>query len=268
MNDIAIKMGSMELAQNISPVVVRENPASIDILGRQEMVGQILRLLETFSESQSSCAFALNGRWGSGKTFLLDMLETQLRDYQAGERFVVLHYNCWQYDYYDEPLIAIVSAMLDNVNEYTQFFSGEVREKIQAGFVRTAKEVVKNVAYSLIENKIGIDAKNLSGLMETIQEKASKEFEEKNGYDNYYAFRKVIEEAKKELLRLAENQTLVVVVDELDRCLPDYSIKILERLHHLFAGLNNTILIMAIDKTQLDNTIWKIFGEKQIVMPI
>ncbi len=54
-------------------------------------------------------------KMGSRKTFVLKMVERQLRDYQAGEKFAVFHYNCWEYDYYDEPLIAIVSSMLDSI---------------------------------------------------------------------------------------------------------------------------------------------------------
>ena len=117
MGDIAIKETGMDLVQDMLPIVVSESPFPIDILDRQEVAKQLLDLLTTLSESQSSCTFALNGKWGSGKTFLLNMLEPQLRDYQAGEKFMVFHYNCWQYDYYTEPLIAIVSAMLDNMDE-------------------------------------------------------------------------------------------------------------------------------------------------------
>lgn len=197
---------------------------------------------------------------GAGKTFLLSMLEPKLRDYQAGEKFMVFHYNCWQYDYYDEPLIAIVSAMLDNIDEYTRFFSGEVREKIQSCFVSTAKQIIKKVACSFVENKIGIDADDLSDLVEKIQEGTSQDFKEPHSFDKYYAFHKVVEEAREDLSRLAERQTLVIVVDELDRCLPDYAIKILERLHHLFSDLNNTVLIMALDKEQLKHTVETTFG--------
>lgn len=262
MNDMATKESGIAPIQDLLPVTVSERVLPIDILNRKEMVEQILDLLTALSEAQSSCAFALDGKWGSGKTFLLNMLESQLRDYQAGERFMVFHYNCWQYDYYDEPLIAIVSAMLDNVEEYTKFFSGEVREKLQSGFINTAKQVVKKVACSFVENKIGIEADDLSALLEKIQETASQDIEEQHEYDKYYAFRKVMAEAREELSRLAEKQTLVIVVDELDRCFPDYAIKTLERLHHLFAGLKNTVLIMALDKVQLEYTIKKIFGEK------
>jgi len=259
MNDADIKEG-LALPQNLLPITVGERVSPIDILNRREIVEQILDLLKILSEVQSSCTFALNGKWGSGKTFLLNMLEPQLRDYQAGERFMVFHYNCWQYDYYDEPLIAIVSAMLDNIDEYIHFFSGEVREKIKLGFVNTAKQVIKKVAYSFVESKIGIGADDLSDLAEKIQETTSQDVEEQHEYDKYYAFHKVIGEAREELSKLAEDQTLVIVVDELDRCLPDYAIKTLERLHHLFAGLNNTVIIMALDKDQLKHTIETIFG--------
>ena len=126
MGDIAIKETGMDLVQDMLPIVVSESPFPIDILDRQEVAKQLLDLLTTLSESQSSCTFALNGKWGSGKTFLLNMLEPQLRDYQAGEKFMVFHYNCWQYDYYTEPLIAIVSAMLDNMDEYKHIFQAKL----------------------------------------------------------------------------------------------------------------------------------------------
>ena len=74
-----------------------------------------MELLTTLSNTKGSCTFALNGRWGAGKTFVLKMVELQLRDYQEGEKFAVFHYNCWEYDYYDELLIAIVSSMLDSI---------------------------------------------------------------------------------------------------------------------------------------------------------
>lgn len=246
--------------QDMNSVVVNENLAPIDILGRQEMVDQILGLMETLSKMRSSCSFALDGPWGSGKTFILNMLEQQLREYQDGEKFIVFHYNCWQYDYYDEPLIAIVSAMLDDIDEYVHLFPQEVREIAGHGLV-VAKQVLKKVALSFLENKIGVDFSDLPEIVEKIQDETSTAFEEEHGYDNYYAFHKKMEQARVELSKIAENQTLVIVVDELDRCLPDYAIKTLERLHHLFAGLNNTIVLMALDKEQLENTIRQIFGE-------
>lgn len=260
MSDIAIKEDNIALAQNFLPDAVSERVHPVDILDRQEIVEQVLNLLRTLSAAQSSCAFALNGKWGSGKTFILNMLEQQLREYQDGGQFIVFHYNCWQYDYYDEPLIAIVSAMLDDIDEYAHLFPRELREAGSRGFA-VAKQALQKMALSFLENKIGVDFSDLPEIVKKVQDETSAAFEEEHGYDNYYVFHKRIEQARAELSKIAEGQTLVVVVDELDRCLPNYAIKTLERLHHLFAGLSNTVVLMALDKKQLENTIRQIFGE-------
>lgn len=62
------------------------------------------------------------------------------------------------------------------------------------------------------------------------------------------------------LQELAEQYTVVIIVDELDRCLPEYAIRILERLHHLTENNNNTIMIIAVDKKQLMSSVKQIFG--------
>lgn len=116
---------------------------------------------------------------------------------------------------------------------------------------------------TLVKNKIGIDLSSFSDLyaeMTEKHEKASEEFQQKHEYDNYYAFKQTLESIKTQLGTLVEDRTLIVIVDELDRCLPDYAIKILERLHHLFSDIKGAILILAIDRPQLDNTVTQIFG--------
>ena len=58
---------------------------------------------------------------------------------------------------------------------------------------------------------------------------------------------------------------MVVIVDELDRCLPEYTIRVLERLHHVFDGLQNVQIVLGIDKKQLGYAIRQIFGEETSV---
>lgn len=52
-------------------------------------------------------------------------------------------------------------------------------------------------------------------------------------------------------------------MDELDRCIPQYAIKVLERLHHIFYGLDNVVVIMAIDRRQLEHSVEEMFGIKK-----
>lgn len=230
----------------------------VDILDRNEVIGNLTQLLETLSNARASCTFALNGKWGTGKTFVLKMLEKQLREAENNEKFIVFHYNCWQYDYYDEPLIAIVSAMLDSLEEFSDLVPEEISEAAKQGI----GIVVKKLLISAVKNKSGIDLSDFLEIGEQAKADIAAALEEKHGYDTFYAFHDIMEQAREGLSKIAGKQTLVILVDELDRCLPEYAIKTLERLHHLFAGMKNTVVLMALDKEQLENTIQQIFGEK------
>ena len=52
------------------------------------------------------------------------------------------------------------------------------------------------------------------------------------------------------------------MVDELDRCLPEYQIKVLESIYHLLS-IPNLITIIALDKEQLECSIKNTFGDTQ-----
>lgn len=90
-------------------------------------MAQVFEVAETFSSLKKSACYAINAPWGAGKTYVLDKLEQIMKEQgnSDGEpKYLVLRYNCWEYDYYDEPLLSIVATMLDALDEYQ--FSDEV----------------------------------------------------------------------------------------------------------------------------------------------
>ena len=60
---------------------------------------------------------------------------------------------------------------------------------------------------------------------------------------------------------ITKERTLVIFVDELDRCLPEYAIKVLERMHHISKKVQNLQIIYSIDKNQFKETVRNIFGQ-------
>lgn len=223
-------------------------PDRIDILNRDPFVNQLFNIVEKLSAKKKSCTFAVNGKWGSGKSFVMDMFEEKIRIQQSegtdSDKYLLFHYDCWKYDYYEEPLFAIVSAMLDKITSETKFHALENAKKC---FSVATRALIKLKGFGLIQN---------------IKE-AEQEFdEEHNGtdFDAYFDFKNTLEEVQKAFQDLAKGRTLVVVVDELDRCLPTYTIKVLERLHHVFEGVENCIVILAVDKKQIEHTIRNIYG--------
>ena len=132
----------------------------LDLLDREQYVGNIMQILNVISDEKGSCTLAINGKWGSGNTFLLDKLEYNLKRYRDQEQYLVFHYNCWQYDYYDEPLIAIVSSMIDGMNSVERILPEKISENLLAAiktFSGIIFDVVKEGSINFIKEKTGID---------------------------------------------------------------------------------------------------------------
>ena len=236
----------------------------LDILNREEFVEKLFNLTQQLSFNKKNATFAIDGSWGVGKSFVLDMYEEKLSQEQSEEtnkdRYFVIRYNCWKYDYYEEPLIAIVSTMIETIEQKTKLFpDNEKKSKILGGLKAVGLSLL-SMSNSAIREKTGIDLKKAYNAVKDGVDEGAKEYEEKHDYDVYFGFNKAMNALQQSLAELSNDYTVIFVVDELDRCLPEYSIKVLERLHHLTEEAENTITVVAIDKSQLVQSIKNTFG--------
>lgn len=236
-----------------------------DILNRTEVIDRLKSFILKLSDKKKGFCFAVNGKWGSGKSFVLDMLEKELREYQdektADNKFFLVHYNCWQYDYYEEPSVAIVSAMLNSVDTEKCFIGKEADGAISAACA-LIKDEVKTIAGKFLENHIGVDPVSV---YDKIMQRNDDTEAKKQKFDTLFSFKNTLDEVRVSLNTIAKEKTIIMVVDELDRCIPEYAIKVLERLHHLFEDIDNIVVIVAVDKTQLSHSIKTIYGEETLV---
>lgn len=236
----------------------------LDILQRDEFVKQLERMIENISENKVSTCFAINGKWGCGKTFVLDMLQERLEEKQseqtADNKYFIIRYNSWKYDYYSEPLAAIVAELMTTIEERTALFpDSEEKQKI-LGALYGISIVLLTVFGTVVEVGTGLPLKD--GIKAAIEgcKEGQKNYKEKYNYDEYLSLRKAIEELNVVLKDLSEKYRILFLVDELDRCMPEYAIKVLERLHHLTEGKTNIITVISMDKDQLKKSVEKIFG--------
>lgn len=236
----------------------------LDILQRDEFVKQLERMIENISENKVSTCFAINSKWGCGKTFVLDMLQERLEEKQseqtADNKYFIIRYNSWKYDYYSEPLAAIVAELMTTIEERTALFpDSEEKQKI-LGALYGISIVLLTVFGTVAEVGTGLPLKD--GIKAAIEgcKEGQKNYKEKYNYDEYLSLRKAIEELNVVLKDLSEKYRILFLVDELDRCMPEYAIKVLERLHHLTEGKTNIITVISMDKDQLKKSVEKIFG--------
>ena len=117
---------------------MKMNTQKIDILNRQQFVDDVKKIVDFAAAKKENLAFAINGQWGSGKTFVLDMLEEKLKD-----NYTVFHFNAWEYDYYDEPLIALLTA---TIKQLGVFYNDE----------KTAKQIGKSILKTAVNGLIKV----------------------------------------------------------------------------------------------------------------
>lgn len=243
---------------------VIDNSIEGDFLNRQDFIQQVKTVIELLSANKKNSCFAISGTWGIGKSYVLEKLEKQLlfeqNEATALDKYFVFHFNCWEYDYYEEPLIAIVSSMLDDINTKEHLFTETAREHI----LSAAKFVLSKLyegGSKWLESKIGVNIKDITDELSEIHSDATTKIEDANKYDEYLDFKQALSTLREELKEIVSERTVIFVVDEIDRCIPEYQIKVLERLHHIFNDIENMQVILAVDKAQLERTIQKMFGD-------
>lgn len=109
---------------------------TVDVLNREQFIDMLYQLVNTMSDLKQGKIFSIDGTWGYGKTYVLEELERRLspvvNEDTYDDKFYVFHYNCWQYDYYEEPSVAIISAMLLELSSWVcAVLTKLITEKIQ-----------------------------------------------------------------------------------------------------------------------------------------
>ena len=236
----------------------------IDILNRDKYIEKLLNLTESISEGKASTCFAINGTWGCGKSFVLDLFQEQLEQIQSEETFTdkyfVVRYNSWKFDYYEEPLVAIVSTMISAIEEKTKLFPDSKEKREILGMLKATGVALLSIANDAVKEKIGLDFQKAYGIVKSGEKEGAAAYESEHDYDVYFGFNKMIAKLAELLEEISKDYTIVFIVDELDRCIPEYAVKVLERLHHLTENQSNIITVIAIDKPQLAASVKQLFG--------
>jgi len=121
----------------------------LDILNRAEFVQKLINLTEKIAANKACVSFAMDGVWGCGKSFVLDMYEAQLSEIQSENKYFIVRYNCWKYDYYEEPLIALIAVIITAIEEKTKLFPDSEAKAKTLG-------VLKSIGVSLLSMAIVI----------------------------------------------------------------------------------------------------------------
>lgn len=234
-----------------------------DSIGRGEFVRQFVKMLNAIEDN---CTIALEGNWGSGKTFFVKqvkmVLDAHNPNYQPVNGFLTeerrkvikekcsefnaedgstelkpqlcVYYDAWQNDNDEDPILSLVYSI---VKEIGSDFSFDKKPTLDI-----CSELINLVCDKDISKLIKVlKGENALDLIKKTKDEAEK-----------------VSEFLQSLLPEV-GERLIVFVDELDRCKPSYAVKLLERIKHYFLDEEITF-VFSVNINELQHTIKKHYG--------
>lgn len=203
------------------------------------------------------------GSWGTGKTSILRLAKAQLENSDF-RNVVTVWFNAWQFEHERDPIVPLVASIIDQLQE-------RLRERKDG--VEKVSDVVKK-GLSKLSNALraviyGIEAKSkvgVPGLGEMEIGMAVKEMV--NRYEDlsqtpdpivertlYYNAFEALHHAASSLDAEGDKAGKVVVfIDDLDRCMPERAVRLLESIKLVLAQ-RGFIFALALDRPVVERYI-------------
>ena len=249
--------------------------ATHDEFNRKPIAENIIKLLTSPIDLSP---MVIDGGWGTGKTEfcqkLIRLMQQQHPDYQP------VYIYAFRSDHSGEPLLALLAEIIKACTpEDTDGQPSEKRKNITRNFSKVAKFGIKtalNAGFRYLF-KQGMDE-----LVDEFRQDGSNEQEVKNAAETVtdvaakitdYTIDETVEALLKEQIEaeknletlkdylkgLAANKPIILFIDELDRCRPDYAVDMLEVIKHVF-DVENVKVVLVTNTKQLRAAINHRYG--------
>lgn len=256
-------------------MILPDNETKVDLLNNEAIARTIIDILR--AQPDYPLTIGVHGDWGAGKSSILEMIDYGL---EGPEEVVCLKFNGWRFQGFEDAKIALMEGIVSELLE-------------QRPTLRKAGDAVKDVFRRIDWLKVakssgGLALTALTGVpspeivsaatsvIQRVASDPSTLMEEENRTEASEALHtflrekentpKVPEEVEEfrkafdTLLDRAEIDQLVVLIDDLDRCLPDVAIETLEAIR-LFVFTPRTAFVVAADEAMIEYAVRKHFPD-------
>ena len=248
--------------------------ADADALGFTPFVDQLHRAI---LGARPPFVFGVLGDWGTGKTSILRMLESRLTGNGAlsddgGLRYIPIWFDAWRYENEANTLYPLLHAIRKSHEQ--------VAKPQQDGFLRAFQEVVLTSAFVLGDLGLrgathrliggdGVGFTEIADALTNIRDQREPVVKALGSWTNAVdhlrdAFHDLLDAYAADVDAVApERVRFVILIDDLDRCLPDTTLKLLESIkHHLDAP--NAIFVLALNAGVVYQGIRHKYGSVEI----
>lgn len=219
---------------------------------RIKLLKKIIKKLSYNSNDIKS--ICINAPWGTGKTVFVHELKYLINNSQDLSNL-------------DTKLDLLEISVAKDIGCY--YFNSWENDSINLPTLSLLYNILQDATWAPAEfiNKIDNLKMNAANLLVRILSRGSlgiNEFKVDNSsvFDEIFSSNKIKEEFNKtidEYLKINGLKKLIIILDELDRCRPDYAVNMLESIKHFYNN-DKLIFIISTDLIQLSHTIKKFYG--------
>lgn len=241
----------------------QHTPTSKDIWGedplaRRECAATLTRLIQATTKSY---VIGIYGPWGSGKTVFMHQLQLELEEVKVP----TVRVDAWRTDYLADPLVALVEAINQRQAAEAASHGGSLAkspdELLEASLAISLPLAEIGVAATAVATPLlAATGAALKGALAAAREVVSRRV--KASRDLHIG----IEHARDYLTGRTRRgvvgpivKPLVILIDELDRCRPDYAVRMLERVKHFF-DVSGIVFVIASDGKNLPAAVNSQYG--------
>lgn len=258
-------------------MILSDNETKIDLLNTESIAKTILGLIR--ERPDHPITVGVHGDWGAGKSSILEMLEASL---ESEEKIVCLKFNGWRFQGFEDAKIALMEGVVEALLEKRPLLT-KTRKSVKdvlhrIDMLKAAKKagglLGAGAAFYVGHHQLGMMAlasslggsimkpenfnkEKVSEVVDGVKEifKEKKEHESSVPED-IAAFRKAFDE----MLKDANIDQLIVLIDDLDRCLPKTAIETLEAVR-LFIFNPKTAFVIAADEAMIEYSVREHFPD-------
>lgn len=236
------------MANSTTLRVLADNPAAIDLLGLASISSAVKDIV--CADNSEPITVGLNGPWGSGKSSLLQLL---LRGLEAEDRTIVFELNPWEFADDDDVKSTIIATVLrDLASEADVGIVERLRNLAARLSLKRACTLLTTGALAIHGEPIAIVTAiaKLVDLMPPSDDGKDASPADLAGFRNEFA----------SIMQEAEFDRVVILVDDLDRCLPTAVLSVLEAVK-LFLAVPKMAFVIAADQQMVREAIAAGLGE-------
>ena len=246
-----------------------------DEFNRKPIAENIIRLLTSLIDLSP---MVIDGGWGTGKTEFCQKLIRLMQEHHPDYRPVYI--DAFRSDHSGEPLLALLAEIIKACTpEDTGEQPSEQRKNITRKVAKAAGFVMKTVAKAAVGHvlkqntddlaeefqQIMNDGQDADSLAETVTDAAATiashtiDATVEALLKEQIEAEKNLETLKACLKELAAEKPIILFIDELDRCRPDYAVDMLEVIKHVF-DVENVKVVLVTNTKQLRAAINHRYG--------